>query len=219
MKHAGADLEAVVLGLAAVEGDAVDEALEVEDYGVAVLHGALDVEIAGVALAGVGELGVYLLVGDGGLGVGDLEALVLAEGHDGIEVGGEGDGADLVLVDVVVGDGGGAHGVEALFLDGELKGLGGELLDGVVVEDVRAVHALDDHAGGLALAEAGDVYAVLQLAVGLVDGLLKGLGVYFDLEDSGVVVFLFYVLDDHGVDSSSEFIGEKKFSQICAEAL
>ena len=188
-----------MLSLAALKSGAVHKALEVEHYGVALLHGAVNVLIAGVALALVGELLVDVLVGDLGHGVDALEALVLAEGDDRVELGVEGDGESLGVVDVVVGDGGHAHGVKLLLLDGVLKRLGGEDLDGLIVEDVAAVHALDNYARGLALAEARDVYAALELLIRAVDSLLKALGVHFDLEQGGVVLFLFYILDDHGV--------------------
>ena len=76
---AAAELQQVVGGLAALEGLAVAQALEVDQQHVAVGGGALDRLELGEALADALDLAVDDLVGRLGLGLADLEALVLAE--------------------------------------------------------------------------------------------------------------------------------------------
>ena len=192
---AGAYLKRVIIG----EGDAVHKALKVKDYAVALLHGAVNIDEAGVALARVGQGRLDFLIRDLGLGVHALQALILAQRDLRVELGAEGDGEDLRVVNVEVNDGGHTHGVKLLLAHGVLESLGGEALHGVLIEDVGAEHTLYNHARGLALAEAGDVYAALELLIRAVYGLVKALGVDLDLEHGGVVFFLFYILDDHGV--------------------
>ncbi len=76
---AAAQLEQVVARLAALEGLAVEQALEVDQQHVAVGGGALDRLQLGEAFADALDLAVDDLVGRLGLGLADLEALVLAE--------------------------------------------------------------------------------------------------------------------------------------------
>ncbi len=76
---AAAELEQVVAGLAALEGLAVEQALEVDQQHVAVGGGALDRLELGEAVADPLDLAVDDLVGRLGLGLADLEALVLAQ--------------------------------------------------------------------------------------------------------------------------------------------
>ena len=76
---ARAERQQVVVGLAALEGLVVDEALEVHQHRVALLRGALDRLEAGEALADPIDLGVDHLLVDLFLLLADLEALVLAE--------------------------------------------------------------------------------------------------------------------------------------------
>ena len=107
----------------------------------------------------------------------------------------------VVVVNVEVDDGRACPRLSSFSsLHGLLEGLGSEALHGLLIEDVGAVHTLDDHARGLALAEAGDVYAALELLdTRRLWRLSKLVGVDLDLEHGGVVFFLFYILDDHGV--------------------
>ena len=76
---AAAELQQVVGGRAALEGLAVEQALEVDQQRVALGGGALDRLELGEALADPLDLAVDDVVGDLGLGPADLEALVLAE--------------------------------------------------------------------------------------------------------------------------------------------
>ena len=76
---ARAERQQVVVGLAALEGLAVDEALEVDQHRVALLGGALDRLEAREALADPVDLGVDDLLVDLFLLAADLEPLVLAE--------------------------------------------------------------------------------------------------------------------------------------------
>ena len=216
-KHAGADLKAVVLGLSAVEGLAVDEALEIEHDGVALLHRAVHVHVAGAVLALALDLGVNVLVAYGGLGVGRLKAAVLAEGDLGINLGGEGDGQAPVLSGAEVSDGGGAHGLELRFLDSLLECVRRKYLHCFLVEDVVAVHSLYHRARRLALAEAGDIYLALQALICAVYGVLKGVLVYLDLENRRAVFFLFNILDCHGAQTPSMLIGYISSAGIIAD--
>ena len=171
----GAQLQDIALSLAAVEGLAVHKALEVEDQGIAHFRSAVHGGDTGVALGHAVQLGINLLVGDVDLSLGNLQALVLAQGHFGIQSGfdGQNDGAVLFLVQV--NDGGHAHGVQLLLHNGLLIDLGEQLIDGVLKEHLSAVHTLDDLAGGLALAEAGDGDVLAVLQIGLVEAVLKGI--------------------------------------------
>ena len=78
-QRARAELQQVVLGLAALEGAAVERALEVDQQRVALGGRALDRLEPGEALADPLDLGVDDLVGDLVLFAADLEPLVLAE--------------------------------------------------------------------------------------------------------------------------------------------
>ena len=74
--------------------------------------------------------------------------------------------------------------------------LGEDLVDGVFIEDLRAVHPLDELARGLALAEAGDHDILTDLGIGLVQSSLELVPGDLDGDLCGAVFFL-YVFDVH----------------------
>ena len=77
-KAAGAELEVEVLTLAALEGNAVVEALKVDVGGVALLGGAVHAHETAVAVGHLLQAGVDVGGHDLDLGLGGLKALVLA---------------------------------------------------------------------------------------------------------------------------------------------
>ena len=199
----GAQLQAVALGLAALEGHAVVEALEVQHDGVAVLGGAVGGDQAGGALNKGLELAVNILVGHGSLGLGRGEALVVAQldlradRHDGLE-------AEAVLAGVQNLHVGIGHGIQLLLLDCLGIGLGVNIVDGIFIENTGAVHSLDDLAGRMALAETGDGDAAALLLVDLIDSGLKLLAADLDDELDSALFLLLYALDIHVVTSSCQ---------------
>ena len=194
---AGAKLKVICLGLAAVETLAVEITVEVDVGDITHLSLALNVYLAGVALAGSFELVADLvLVYLCGVAL-CAQTLVLAEGDLGVEGDGEGVSDGLVIGDVDVNDGGGADELDVVLGHALLESLGSQLVHSVLIEHLCAVHAFDDCAGSLALAETGDIYAVLILQICGVDGSFKLGCVGLDLKSKGVIFFFLYVLDNH----------------------
>ena len=136
-------------------------------------------------------------VGDGSGGLGDLQALVLAQGDLGIERGLDGELHSLVLAELHVADGGLAHDLVALVQNGFFIDVGEDLLHRVGIEDLGAVEILDHPTGRLALAEAGDRNKLAVLEVGLLQAALELLLLNGD-DDLQIVVFFGCALDDHG---------------------
>ena len=195
-ERAGAERQGIALGLAAVKRLAVHKALEVQNDGVAGLGFAVDGLDAGVALLHAGKLCVDLSLGDGDRLLGDLDALVFAEGDLGIELGGDGQHDAAVLGGLHIGNGGLADSLELLLDNGSLVNVGEDLAHGVFIENLRAVHALDEFARGLALAEAGDHDVLADLGICLVQCGLELVLRDFD-GDLCCAVFFLYVFDVH----------------------
>ena len=198
-KGAGAQLQAVALGLAAVKGNAVLEALEVDDHGVAVLSltlhghhtaGAVDVGLELVVDVLVGDLDLFLLSG---------ETLVLAQLHLRTDSDGglKGQAVLAGLQNLHVGPG---HHVQLLLLHGIGIGLGIELVDGIFIEHAGAEHTLDDLPGSLALPEAGHVDLVALLQISLLDRGLKLLAADLDDQLHGALFLLLDAFDIHLVN-------------------
>ena len=195
-ERAGAERQGVALGLAAVKRLAVHKALKVQNDGVAGLGFAVDRFDAGVALLHTGKLCVDLCLGDGDGFLGNLDALVFAEGDLGIKLGGDSQHNAAVLGGLHIGNGGLADGLELLLDNGSLVNVGEDLVHGVFIEHLRAVHTLDELARGLALAEAGDHDVLADLGIRLVQ---RGLElVLCDLDsDLCAAVFFLYVFNVH----------------------
>ena len=171
-KLAGADLQVKVVALAAVEGHAVHEALEVDVGHVALLNLALHADHAAVAVRHLLQAGVDIGSQDLHLRLGGLDPLVLAQGHLGVHGHGGLEGEALLahLQQLHLGI---AHHLQLLLLDGGAVGVGQGGVDGLLVEDGLAVHALDHLAGRLAGTEAGHADAAALLSVSLLNGSLK----------------------------------------------
>ena len=176
--HALAEVE---LGVGPLEDLlAVDRGVDVGLDAVVEFGGAVDGLDDGVLAAHLedGVLDVLLGDADGLLDQGDVP--VGAE----VDLGGHGHAradADGVAVDGF--DLGRADGRDALLLDGLLVGLGDHALDGLFEDGVGAERLLDDDAGGLALAEAGDAIALREPLGGLIERLGHALIVELDLEE------------------------------------
>ena len=174
---AGAQGQVVVLGLAAVELLAVHVAVKVDGDQVAVLRGAvLHGDHPGVAVLHPADLLLHVLVGDGDGGLGDLNALVALD--VGLGLGDDGELAQdaLVLADLVDLEVADADDVEAGLLDGVHHQGAVQVVDGGLVKDLLAVIFLNESAGGVALAEAGDVHLLALPLVDSVDSVVELLG-------------------------------------------
>lgn len=195
-------LKVVALRLAAVEALAVEVAVKVDVRDVAHLSLAVNADLAGVLLAGVLDLVRDVFLGDLEELAHGLNALVLAESDLGVCFNGEGIGNAALVSDLNVNDRGRADELDLVLVYALLKGLGGKVVHRVLIEHVDAIHALDHCAGSLALAEAGNSYIALIFEVCGVDGGLELRRVALYLKND-VIFFLFYVLDDHGLNSSN----------------
>ena len=198
-----AELDIIVLGRAAVELLAVDEAGEIDRGVVAHFRLALDVDQAGVALLDIQHLLVDLALVERLVVLGDLKALVLAEDDLGIDGNFKGVDELFVVIDLLVEQTGRADALKAALGTAGLKGLLRERLDGLGIEHVLAVHPLDDGARRLALAEAGHVELALVLFIYVVDRVVKHVGRNLYLEGRHILFFLFNVLDVHWISSSN----------------
>ena len=197
-KGAGTQLQAVVLAFAALERLAVFESLKVNDRGIALLGLALHADQPG----GPVNVRLQLSLDVGGrhlhLGFGDLQALVVLDGRlgldgdDGLEA--EAAGAGLQHLQLGIG-----HRLDAGFLQRRLISIRIGHGDGVVEEDLGAVHLLHHLSGGLAFAEAGDIDAVFLPCVHLINGGLELVGSYLNDQLIGAVFFFFVTFDVHGV--------------------
>ena len=196
-----AQLQAVAFGLAALKGHAVVEALEVQDHGVAFLGGALHGLDAAVALGHAVDFGLDLFIGHIDFGLGNLQALVIAQGHFGVEIGLHREDNAAILAVFQVGDVGRADGLDLLGHDGLFIDLGENLVDSVFIEHLGAVHTLDHLPGGLALAEAGDKDIFAALVVGLGQSGVKLRLLHFD-DDFGLSGGFLGVFHIHGCCSS-----------------
>ena len=172
----------MALALAALEALAVTITVEVDIDGVSVLRAPVHGQDAGIALLHRGQLLVDLLVFDLYSGFICGEALVFTQGHLGIQRHLIADGHRLIFVQMIIRDSGVPYRAVSGILAAGLERVQRQGVNGVLVKHVAAVHALDDHAGGLALAEAGHHDPALGLQVCLVYGRLKGLRVDRDLE-------------------------------------
>ena len=199
----GAKLEIIVLGRAAVKLLAVDEAGKVDRNVVAHLRLALDIDQAGVALLDVMHLFVDLALVKRFVVLRNLEALVLTELHFRIHADLKGVDQLFVLGDLLADQARSADTLKAAVGTACLERVLRQRLDGVGIEHFLAVHALDDGARSLALAETGHVEMVLVLFIYFVDRVVKDIGRDLHFKGRHVFLFLFDVLDVHWVSSSN----------------
>ena len=202
-ERVGAKLEVIVLGRAAVKLLAVDEAGEVDRDMVAHLRLALNIEQAGVALLNVMHLFVDLALVKRFVVLRDLEALVLAELHFRIHADLKGVDQLFVLGDLLVDQARRADALKAAVGTAGLERVLCQRLDSVGIEHFLAIHALDNGARGLALAETSHVEMVLVLFIYFVDRIVKDIGRDLHFKGRHIFLFLFDVLDVHWVSSSN----------------
>ena len=189
-----------MLRLAAVKRLAVHKALEIDHNGVAFLGRTLNGLDAGIALRHLCDLRIDLRLGDGNGLLRHLDALIFAERDLRIQLRGDGQDHVAVFVGVHVRDGRSADRLDLLLNDCLCVDLREDLIDGILIEDRRAVHGLDHLSGGLALAEAGDHDVLAALGVRLVQRILKFR--LFDLDnDLCAALFSFYALYVHVISS------------------
>ena len=167
----------IMLRLAALKGNAVHKALEVDIDGIAVLGSALTGQQTAVAVLHAGQLGVHGAVLDSMDLFGDAQTGIVAQGDlrlDG-DLDLEGSAVGLVHRDDFRLRG--ADDLDAGCLDSGLV-LGREqIVDSVIVEDLGAVQLLDHVARSLAAAEAGHVVLFALALERRAHSVLKGLGI------------------------------------------
>ena len=170
---------------------------------VAHLRLALNIEQAGVALLNVMHLFVDLALVKRFVVLRNLEALVLTELHFRIHADLKGVDQLFVLGDLLVDQARSADTLKAAVGTAGLERVLRQRLDGIGVEHFLAVHALDDGARSLALAETGHVEMVLVLFIYFVDRVVKDIGRDLHFKGRHVFLFLFDVLDVHWISSSN----------------
>ena len=201
-KAAGTDLQIKGIALAALESNAVVKALKVDVGGVALLDGALHCHQTAVAVSHLLETGVHVGGHDLHLSLNGLQALVLAQFHLGIH----GDSAlkhGAFLADALDLHLGIANDLQLLLVHGALVSVGQNGVDGFLIKDLGAVHALDHLAGRLAGTEAGNVHLTAHLQIRLVDGGLELLGAHLDGQSDSALFQFFAAFDSHCCFSSS----------------
>ena len=189
-------LQIVVLALAALETLTVQEAVKVDDSGVAQLGFALDGNQTGSTVNQRLQLALDVSVSDLDLGLGSGQALVLAQLDFGL------DGNDSLKGQAFLAHGDDLHGrichyVQTLLLDGLGVSGGIKCVHSIFIENAGAVHALDDLTGSLALAEAGDRDAALALTVSLFDGGVEFLSRNLNYQFYGAVFFFLGTFNVH----------------------
>ena len=184
---------------AAVETLTVKVAVKVDVDSVAQLGSTVvNVDHTGVALADGVELIVNILIGNALILALCFETLVLAERDLRVKGNFKGVGSGAVIGHVHIDDGRSADHAQLGLIKAELESLGGELVHSVLIEDLCAVHALNDSARSLALAEAGNIYRSLVLEVCAVDCGFKLGSVGLYLKSGSLIFFVLYVLQNHG---------------------
>ena len=194
---AAAQGQAVVLSLAALECNAIDEAFEVDINDVAVLSSALTGQLTGVALLHTLQLGIDGLVGNSMDRLLNGQTVVVADLDFGLDGDLDSQGHALGLVCGIHADLRAANGLDASFLDGCLVCVGEQLVDGIVGKDISAVHLLDQSAGSLALAEAGNCVLLALLLEDIGNCGLEGLSVDGELQLCHALFELFALDEIH----------------------
>ena len=180
---AGAQLELIAFGLAALKSDIVDKAFKIKDDLVAVLTGTvIDVDEAAVLLEKLVQLSVDVLVGNCGGGLVQNDALIIVEldfgldGDDSRELQTVLADSSDIQIDLVVDI------FKTALVDSGLQSNRIEIVDSVFIEELFAVELLDNAAGSLALTETGNGKLMSVLAICFGTGLGEILGAHFDLK-------------------------------------
>ena len=175
------DGQRIVGALAAVEGYSVHKTLKVDVCNIALLNGSVFHVHSPCVLSTLPiDLGGDFLLRDINVELAHFHALILAQRHLRLQghLRGKNEGfAGLQLNHVDLRTG---HDLLAALVIGLLVGIRDQLISGILVENLLAVHLLDHLAGHLALAEARDADLVLVLLVSLLNGLLQLLRGHFN---------------------------------------
>ena len=91
-----------------------------------------------------------------------------------------------------------ADDLQVLLIHCVLHCLGADLVDGIFIEQVGAIHLFDQLSGSLALPETGDVELVLHSAVNRFNRSVKFVRVDLDGHSDHAVFQFFYVFHIHG---------------------
>ena len=196
-KHLRAKDKVMPLALAAVKGNAVHAALKVDDGGIALLGGTLDRHDTTGAFTRTFDLGVDLLILDIDDGTLGGQRLIFAQLGLRPLRRGEAERELLSVGNIHASHGGRADVADLFLLNAELERLRRERIGSVLIENILAVHTLDDHAGRFALAEALDIDLAAVFEVGRLQRLLKFLRSDDNIEAHGGFFFSFYVSDLH----------------------
>ena len=170
----GADHQRLMLGGAAVELHAIDGTGVVQLGLVAVLQRAVGhVHHPGNALLLLLNAGIHFRVGHLADGAGHVQILVLAQLDFRHHVH---FAAELQILagfhglHIHLGTG---HGLEVVFFHGLIVGFGEQDIQSVLIKNALAEHILNQLAGRLALAEAGNVDLSAQLQIRLLQRVFK----------------------------------------------
>ena len=194
---AAAQSQAVVLCLAAIESNAIDEALEVDIGDVAVLCSTLTGQLTGIALLHTLQLSVHSLIGNSMDRLLHGQTGIITNLDFGLDSDLHGQGSTLGLACRINGDLRAANRLNASFLDGCLVSFGEQLVDGVIGKDISAVHLLDQSTGSLALTEAGHRVLLALLLEDVGNCSLEGLSVNRELQLCHALFELFALDEIH----------------------
>jgi len=202
-ERVGAELEVIILVLAAFEGDAVFVSVVIERHMVARLRGpVLHVDKPGVARAELGQLVLDLFVGNSLDGFLDFDALIITNLDVRLHGHGRGErisvGAAVQQFDV-----GAVNRLHARLLYGVLISGRIGFLNGVLIEMLSGIIFFNQSAGRLSFAESRNGQ---PLRVALIRGFYRAaelLGVYRDGELAFVGSGFFKMCQFHSVSSRS----------------
>ena len=174
-ERAAADFQGLTLRRAALERNAVDSARVVEVHSVGVIHAAVGhVDGTRALLLILADARLNFVLGDDFLRLHfNRQVLVFAQRHVRTHENFRGELQFLARADFLHIHLRTIHNVDVVFLDGFGIQRRENRVQRVVVEHAFAIHTLDDRAGRLALAEAGDVNLAAILEISLIQGLVE----------------------------------------------
>ena len=179
-------LQVVILTLAAIEGNTVVKAFEIDIGGIAHLGCPLNGLGGSNILCHTVQLCLHLLLRYCGFGLLHLDALIVTQRDLGVNIGGQNDGNHIVIADLHIGQAGAANCLHILLGNRKIIDLRENFLQAVLEEYMSAVHGLDHLAGSLTLTEAGDHDVLAGLHISLLDtGLHQFL---IDLDSNGSLI-------------------------------
>ena len=175
---AGADFQGLIFGSAAGESNAVHGAGIIQVDDIAVFDGTIgNISHGGGLFHILLDAGVDFFIGylvhilDG------LQALIFAQLHIGLYKYLDGELQILANADLFhFVHFGAIHNLDIMFLHAGFIFAGEENIKSIIIEYGFAIHAFDDLAGGLALAEAGHIHLAAHLQIGLLNSFVKFFG-------------------------------------------